>query len=54
MLSRSTSNLATVLMLTSATLEIDRMDDPPQSIERIWTRVSRGSLFMPHECEIFA
>jgi len=43
----STSNLETVLVETSATLEIDRIVDPSQSIERIWTRVSRGSLFMP-------
>ena len=43
----STSSLDTVLIDTSATREIDRMDDPSQSMERIWTRVSRGSLFMP-------
>lgn len=32
---------------TSATREIDRIDDPSQSMVRIWTRVFRGSLFMP-------
>ena len=26
---------------------IDRMEEPSQSIERIWTRLARGSLFMP-------
>ena len=34
-------------MLTSATRLIDRMDEPSQSMERIWTRLARGSLFMP-------
>ena len=43
----STSSLETVLIDTSATREIDRMDDPSQSMERIWTRFARGSLFMP-------
>src|SRR5262249_44727703 len=43
----STSILPTVLMLTSTTREIDRMETPSQSIERIWTRFARGSLFMP-------
>ena len=42
----STSSLATVLIDTSATREIDRIDDPSQSIERIWTRFSMFSLFM--------
>src|SRR5262249_560276 len=43
----STSSFETVLIDTSATREIDRMDDPSQSMERIWTRFERGSLFMP-------
>jgi hypothetical protein len=43
----STRSLDTVLIDTSHTLEIDRMDDPSQSMERIWTRFSRGNLFMP-------
>lgn len=34
-------------MLASHTREIERMDDPSQSIERIWTRLDVGSLFMP-------
>jgi hypothetical protein len=34
------------LIDTSHTREIDRMDDPSQSMVRIWTRVSIGSLFM--------
>jgi hypothetical protein len=42
----STSSLKTVLIDTSATREIDRMDDPSHSMERIWTRLLRGSLFM--------
>ena len=36
----------TVLIDTSHTREIDRMDDPSQSMERIWTRVSSGNLFI--------
>ena len=36
--------LATVLMLTSTTREIDRMDDPSQSMERIWTRLAMWQL----------
>jgi hypothetical protein len=42
----SSSSFVTVLMLTSATRLMDRIDEPSQSIERIWTRVARGSLFM--------
>ena len=38
---------ATVLMLTSQTREMDRIDDPLQSMARIWMRLERGSLFMP-------
>ena len=30
----------------SASRETERMDDPSQSIERIWTRLATGSLFM--------
>jgi hypothetical protein len=36
-----------VLIDTSHTREINRMDDPSQSIERIWARLAGGSLFMP-------
>lgn len=43
----SISSLETVLIDTPVTREIDRMDDPSQSIWRIWTLVCRGSLFMP-------
>src|SRR5215211_5349655 len=43
----SASSLKTVLIDTSATRLIDRIDDPSQSIERIWTRLARGSFFMP-------
>ena len=35
-----------MLIDTSQTREIDRIDDPSQSIVRICTRVSKGSLFM--------
>jgi hypothetical protein len=35
------------LPVAGVTREIDRMDDPSQSMERIWTRLCRGSLFMP-------
>src|SRR5687767_3904055 len=38
------SSLVTVLMLTSASLETERIEAPSQSIERIWARVSAGSL----------
>src|ERR1700730_2751295 len=47
------SILYTVLMLTSATRLIDRIDEPSHSMERIWTRLVRGSLFMPLLCEPF-
>ena len=36
-----------VLIDTSATRLIERMDEPSQSMARIWTRLERGSLFMP-------
>ena len=36
----------TVLIDTSQTREIERMDEPSQSIVKICTRVSSGSLFM--------
>src|SRR5689334_15011510 len=39
-------------MLTSATRLIDRIDEPSQSIERIWTRLARGSLFIPLRYEL--
>ena len=42
----SISILLTVLIDTSHTRETERMDDPSHSIERIWTRVSVGNLFM--------
>src|SRR3954449_10509129 len=37
-------------MLTSQTREIDRMDDPSQSMARIWVRLSNGSLFILKLC----
>lgn len=43
----STSSFDTVLIDTSHTREIDRMDDLSQSMERIWTRFARGNLLMP-------
>jgi hypothetical protein len=36
-----------VLIDTSQTREVDRRLDPSQSIERIWLRLDKGSLFMP-------
>jgi hypothetical protein len=36
-----------LLIDTSATREIYRVDDTSQSIERIWTHLARGTLFMP-------
>ena len=48
----STSSFETVLMETSATREIDRMEEPSTSMERIWTRLFRGSLFMPSIYEL--
>src|ERR1035441_987733 len=44
----STKSFETVLIDTSATRQIDRMLEPSQSIERIWTRFSIGSLFIGH------
>jgi hypothetical protein len=41
-----------VLMETPTTREIDRMEEPSTSIERIWTRFSWGSLFMPSIYEL--
>ena len=35
-----------------ATREIERRDEPSTSMERIWTRLARGSLFMPRVYEI--
>jgi hypothetical protein len=35
-----------VLIDTSTTRLIDRMEEPSQSMLRIWTRFARGSLFM--------
>src|SRR5690554_6899179 len=43
----STKSFETVLIDTSQMREIERMDDLSQSRVRIWTRVFRGSLFMP-------
>src|SRR5216683_3206765 len=50
----SHSSLSTVLIETSATRLIDRIDEPSHSIERIWTRLVRGSLFMPDHTDIYA
>src|SRR3569623_2565262 len=50
----SSSSLATVLMDTSHTRLIERIEDPLQSSERIWTRLARCSLFMPFLSELFA
>ena len=36
--------LATVLIDTSTTREIDRMEEPSHSMERIWTRLAQGQL----------
>ena len=43
----STSSLLTVLMLTSASRETERIEAPSHTVERIWTRWETGSLFMP-------
>ena len=43
----STSSFVTVLIETPHTRETERIDDPSTSMERIWTRFSNGSLFMP-------
>ncbi len=40
----SASSLATVLIDTSATRLMERIELPSQSMERIWMRVARGSL----------
>ena len=40
------NSLVTVLMLTPATRLMDRMELPSTSMERIWTRVSRGKRFI--------
>src|SRR5947208_16484832 len=48
----STSSLDTVLIDTSHTRLIERMDVPSQSIARIWVRLARGSLFMPIRYEL--
>ena len=37
-----------MLIDTSARREMDRMELPSQSIERIWARLATGSLFMPY------
>jgi hypothetical protein len=39
-------SLVTVLIDTPTTREIDRMEEPSTSMERIWTRFARGSLFI--------
>jgi hypothetical protein len=46
------AGFATMLMETTITREIDRMEEPSTSMERIWTRFSRGSLFMPSLYEL--
>ena len=38
--------LLTVLIDTPTTREIDRMDEPSQSMARIWMRLASGSLFI--------
>ena len=48
----SISSLVTVLIDTSVTRLIARIDDPSQSIDRIWTRFSGGSLFIPIKYEL--
>src|SRR5262245_49721538 len=48
----STSIFATVLIDTPTTREIDRIEALSQRIERIWTRLARGSLFMLHIDEL--
>src|SRR3954466_3824595 len=48
----SHSSLETVLIDTSATRLIDRMETPSHSMERIVTRLARGSLFIPIEYEL--
>jgi hypothetical protein len=39
-------SLETEFSVTSQTRAVERMDEPSQSMERIWTRLSKGSLFM--------
>jgi hypothetical protein len=43
----STNGFETVLIGASAKRLIDRIDDPSQSMVRIWVRLARGGLFMP-------
>ncbi len=43
----SISSFVTVLIDTPTTRETERMEDPSTSMERIWTLVSTGNLFMP-------
>jgi hypothetical protein len=50
----SPGSLSRKRWLTPVTRAIDRMDDPSQSIERIWTRFSVGNLFMPHNMNFYA
>jgi hypothetical protein len=50
----SISSWETVLIDTPVIRETERMLDPSQSIERIWTRVSKGSLFMPLDLSFYA
>ena len=40
------ASLVTVLIDTSTTREIDRMEEPSTSMGRIWTSLAIGSLFM--------
>lgn len=42
----SSNSFVTVLIDTSATRDTARMEEPSTSIERIWARFSRGSLFI--------
>ena len=46
-LARLGQQLRTVLIDTSTTREIDRMEEPSQSMARIWMRLASGNLSMP-------
>ena len=50
---KSAAETLPVLIDTSATREIDRMDDPSQSMARIWVRLARGSWFMALQSNSF-
>ena len=42
----------TLLAQYNASRLIDRMEEPSQSMARIWTRLARGSLFIPIRYEL--